>query len=141
MSEEKFYRYTSNKDPFDGTTRVIADRDESGNEVVLVQGGDPVQLTDEQAENVRRRFNIRAVSDEEAAKAAEKDEESESPAPRRRKGSAGDTGQGSGSAGAVSVEGSSGDTGSDAGAATGASDQGTRGASGQDAGTTTGGTR
>lgn len=57
---DNFYRYTSNKDPNDGTTEVVVARDEQGEPTkVLVQGGPAVQLSDEEYKAASRRFRLR----------------------------------------------------------------------------------
>ena len=65
MADETFYKYTSNKDPNDGTREVIAAVDEKTGEPtkVLVRGGDSVKLTEDEHARVSARFNLRKDSD------------------------------------------------------------------------------
>lgn len=65
MADETFYKYTSNKDPNDGTTQVVAAVDEKTGEPtkVLVRGGDSVALTEDEHARVSARFNLRKDSD------------------------------------------------------------------------------
>ena len=134
MADEKhLYRYTSNKDPNNGTETIIVE-DANGERATVPRGGE-VELTEDQATDLRSRFNLTKLSEEQAAK-AESDDDQPKRSRRAKPPARGDAGE-------VSVEGSGGvDTANETGSDPAVDDgQGSRGASGQDVGTTTGGTR
>ena len=56
------YRYTSNKDPQDGTTVIVPDPDDR--ERLVHQGGE-IELSEDEAKRLRERFNLTKVSEEE----------------------------------------------------------------------------
>jgi hypothetical protein len=78
---ETAYKYTSNKDPYDGTVAVVLEVDNKGEPTkVLYQDGDPVVLTDEQAQQVKGRFNITKQSSDDASEGSPKAASSQDPA-------------------------------------------------------------
>jgi hypothetical protein len=81
---DELYRYTSNKDPWDGTGSIIVGENEDGSGKVLVKGGDPVALTEEELARARQNYNVVKLSDEQAEKYSADDEATEEPQPSGR---------------------------------------------------------
>ncbi len=66
------YRYTTNKDPFDGTASVVLERDDDGNVTKeIVRGGDPVDLTEEELAALKTRFNVSKATQSQLENAAD----------------------------------------------------------------------
>lgn len=103
MAETQAYRITSARDPFDGTTQVLVEGSYGAEDAKYVQvGGDPVELSESQVEQIKARFNVRKASEDAEVSSGEIDASS---LPK-------------GEGGAVSVErAGKGDTGSEAGGA------------------------